>query len=175
MNRTAVVDALLTGQVAVTPVMVYFYCDYSNHKTLEVLGILENFILQLLLKVAIPEAIQSTLATAYNGIRKPYVDKLLGILSMALRLFNYGQVFFVLDGIDECGDSDRIDLLAAIRSIVKPGPTTVRFFLASRADVDLNRTFGGHICLPILIDDVTADIESLWVALSKKILHPVSL
>lgn len=141
------------------PVVVYFYCDYSNRKTLEALGIFGNFIKQLLSKTGISDEIQSKLADIYkNGTRTPDTDELLEILLLILKPLK--SVFFILDGIDECGGSDRGELVAGIQSIVKLGPPTVKLFLASRAEVDFQRAFSSFMHLPISTSDVTSDIVS---------------
>lgn len=139
--------------------MIYFYCDYSDQKTIDSSEILSSFIKQLLSRIEIPDHIQSTISAIYqSGIRKPDSDELLKLLFLALKLF--GEVFLILDGIDECRGSNRAELLAAVQSISqsKTLTTIVKFFIASRADVDLKRAFDQHITLPILINHTAADI-----------------
>lgn len=159
MGRTAVVDELFANPAYNSSAIVYFYCDYSNQKTLEASEIFGSFIKQLLLRAGISDEVQLKLASTYqDSISKPDSEDLLGILLLVLKTFD--SVFFVLDGIDECRGNDRVELLMGIRSITKSGPAVVRFFLASRADVDLERAFSNHIHLPISTNDVTTDIVS---------------
>lgn len=160
-NRTAVIDQLLatSNLLSPAPVIVYFYCDYSDRRTLEALGIFGNFIKQLLSKTGMSDEVQSKLADAYkNGTRTPDTDELLEILFLILKPLK--SVFFVLDGIDECGGSDRGELLAGIQSIAKLSPPVVKLFLASRAEVDFQRAFSSFMHLPISTSDVTPDIVS---------------
>lgn len=145
-----------------TPV-VYFYCDYSDQKTLDVSEILGNFIKQLinqlLSRMEIPDDIGLMVLTTYqHGTKHPDADELLKIIFLLLKHFD--KVIFLLDGIDECGGNDRMELLAAIQSILNSSihTTTVKFFIASRPDVDLKRAFKPYIILPISVDDTTADI-----------------
>lgn len=153
------VDALLASSVPKGPTVIYFYCDYSDKRTVEFPVIIGSFIKQLLLQIDMPDHIQSKLETTFQfGFRHPDIDELLEILLLVLKLFN--RVFIILDGIDECGSNSRVDLLAGIRLIVGSSPITVKLFLASRAEVDFKRVFGKYICLPISVENITSDIVS---------------
>jgi hypothetical protein len=158
--RTSVVDKLIADASSPgAPVVVYFYCDYSNVDSLDVNRIVENFILQLVsTKSEIPEELESILLDAYTGIRKPDFDELLDILLSTIKFF--GNIYIILDGIDECTGSNRTSVLKVVHSIMAPGPTVVKLLLASRADVDLEKAFNTCLCLQISGNDISADIET---------------
>lgn len=154
------VDKLIAGaSFPGAPVVVYFYCDYSDVDSLDIPRIVENFILQLVsTKSEIPKELESTLLDAYIGIRKPGLEELLEILSSTIKLFT--NIYIILDGIDECTGSNRADLLRVIHSIIAPSSTVVKLLIASRADVDLEKAFNNYLCLEVSGNNISADIET---------------
>lgn len=154
------VDKLIAGaSFPGAPVVVYFYCDYSDVDSLDISRIVENFILQLVsTKSEIPKELESTLLDAYIGIRKPGFEELLEILSSTIKLFD--NIYIILDGIDECTGSNRADLLRVAHSIIAPGSTVVKLLIASRADVDLEKAFNNYLCLEVSGNNISADIET---------------
>lgn len=153
------VDALLAGPAHEMRTVIYFYCDYSDQKTVEFPGILGNFIKQLLLQIDMPNDIQSKLESTYQfGLRYPDADELLEILLLVLKHFE--QVFIVLDGVNGCGRNSRVDIAAGIELIMESSPVTIKLFIASRAVEDLGQAFGKYISLPISVGNTASDIVS---------------
>ncbi|PYH65211.1 ankyrin repeat protein [Aspergillus vadensis CBS 113365] len=60
------------------------------------------------------------------------VTKLWEIFSQVIKDPAMGQTIFVLDALDECKDSELVDLTDNIKSIQNDGGTRARFFLTSR-------------------------------------------
>lgn len=154
------VDQLMAGNMPPkTSAVLYFYCDYSSADSLDASRIVENLILQLLsTKIKIPEEIEQSLFEVYEGEGAPDFDVLINTLLPLIKLF--GRVIIVLDGIDECAGSNRVDLMRFIHSIIK-SDTTINLLLSSRPDPDISEAFSNYPCLQISGNDISADIESL--------------
>jgi hypothetical protein len=72
------------------------------------------------------------------------------------------RTYVIIDGIDECSDDDREDVLEAIRTISSYPQGIIKLFVSSRADADLRSTFEGGKFeqLPLFAESIGLDISS---------------
>lgn len=110
----------------------YHYCDYSDKRSLEPANILSALTHGLLSRIEIPTKVAEDIARAFqDGGRMPDIDEVLQILSATVAEFD--SVTFVLDGLDEVGELDRLSVCGALRGLITDNANTViRLFITSR-------------------------------------------
>ncbi|RDI76391.1 hypothetical protein Vi05172_g13629 [Venturia inaequalis] len=80
--------------------MCYYYCDYSDVKSLDASTVIGTLIRQLLEKNDIPEDVEARLLSLYNGSSvAPSLHSLLDVFERTLKLFS--TCLIVIDGLDE--------------------------------------------------------------------------
>lgn len=140
------VDTLLPEINTTKTMVTYYYCDYSEKKTLDAVEIFGNLARQLLSATKITDQIERKIMSFYeDGSRTPDALEVLNILMDAVSL--HKVVYLVLDGLDECHGNDRVSLLSGIQSLANPtsGGSIVKAFVASRADVDIDKAFSATL------------------------------
>ena len=96
--------------------LIYYYCDYADHRTLQLDRILGSLLKQLFLNRQIPKQIESQLLRIYAGGTRSPAEKALGDIlcsSAALR----SNVYLIFDGIDECEKSVRQEILKIFKHL----------------------------------------------------------
>jgi len=75
------------------------------------------------------------------GLTTPNFTTLLDIFPSTIsELEKTSRTYVIIDGIDECSDDDREDVLEAIRTISSYPQGIIKLFVSSRADTDLRST-----------------------------------
>lgn len=92
-----------------------------------------------------------------NHHRNPENEELFQLLVSVVHLS--ATAYIVIDGIDECKDEDRRQLLLYLNNLIKISKRKVRIFVSSRPEVDISKSLG-DFC-PISLDPSTtrSDIE----------------
>jgi len=97
------------------------------------------------------------------GLTTPNFTTLLDIfLSTISELEKTSRTYVIIDGIDECSDDDREDVLEAIRTISSYPQGIIKLFVSSRADTNLRSTFeaGKFVQFPLSAENIGSDINS---------------
>lgn len=122
--------------------MIWFYCDYSEQKTLDPSEIAGSLIKQLLnirlLEVNIDLRLQ--LEKIYDNDRIPDLDELFDMLLRVISKFL--KVFIVIDGLDECKEKDRELLFPWLKKLRNNSPALVKLMITSRDEVDIRKAIG---------------------------------
>jgi len=167
--RTAVVDTLVANSTSMESVTIHFFCDYADQKTLCAIEIFGSLAKQLLSTFnQIPKEMEKMIRDAYgDGTLIPDASTVLDILLAAVKLFN--RVYIVLDGVDECKGEDRLEVIAAIRTMSSADPeeSALRLFVSSRADVDFERALEYSIHLQVNAKNISPDIKSFIAGIVK--------
>ena len=154
-------DALISTSKNPT---IYAFCDYKEEMSLNAGEILGSLTKQLLSgRGRIPEDIEKRILDVYQaGTITPEPVQVLEILVETARLCGE-TVSIILDGVDECKGDDRKEILSAMRSLTAlqagAGGTIFKLFIASRADVDIERALKGSTPLSLNSSNLTKDIE----------------
>jgi len=116
------IDTLVASSTSMESVTVHFFCDYADQKTLCAVEIFGSLAKQLLSAFKrIPEEMEKMIRNAYgDGTLIPDASTVLEILLAAVKLFS--RVYIVLDGVDECRGEDRLEVIAAIRTMSSADP-----------------------------------------------------
>jgi hypothetical protein len=167
--RTAMIDTLVASSTSMESVTVHFFCDYADQKTLYAVEIFGSLAKQLLSAFKrIPEEMEKMIRNAYgDDTLIPDASTVLEILLAAVKLFS--RVYIVLDGVDECRGEDRLEVIAAIRTMSSADPekSALRLFVSSRGDVDIERALEYSIHLQVNAENISPDIKSFIAGIIK--------
>lgn len=160
-SRTVVVDAIRNDHLADGSLLAWFYCDYSEPRTLEPVEIIGSLIKQLLpmhrLKTSLE--IQLHLEQIYGDGRVPDLEELLETFSIVIR--GLVKVFVVIDGLDECKEKERECLLLWLKAVPVPPTGTVKLFIASRGEVDIKKALSHCLSIEVTAESVAPDIVAV--------------
>ncbi|TVY90811.1 Ankyrin [Lachnellula willkommii] len=138
--------------------VIYFYCKSSDHmrRTFEVMA--RTLIVQILdLNPACLDYLYEKMTASSE--RHPNSARLLQEIVLDLCI-NHDLLFVCIDGLDECEPNERSLILSLIGSITKASRAdqSVRFFLTSRRENDIERSLSSAIRLNIKTHHVENDI-----------------
>ena len=166
----SIVDEI--GEQAPTSDVVYFYCKESDPSRRSFNEIARSLIGQLLAlnPVCLGYLYEKTLK---SGERIPTSNHLCKNILQSLTA-NHEKLFIGIDGLDECGESERRHVLDLIHGILNSSSTkrNVRVFLTSRKEKDIGESIGSAILLEIkphhLKQDIKYYVQVRVLELSKK-------
>ena len=139
---------------------VYFYCKYNDPTKNNVNGIARSLLAQIL---ALNPACLHYLYDKALSSGEPTLRSTKLCMQTLTKLAEYhDQLVIGIDGLDECEESEKRPTLALINSIVKATEATrnVRFFLTSRKESLIERSFRSAIGLEIRPHHVDRDIKT---------------
>lgn len=139
--------------------IVYYYCDFSEHKSLQTSNILATIIKQLLTSVVIQDKIKEKLGLVYKPFsRVAAPEEALDILLMVIEHFS--RVFIFIDGLDECMKEERSAILTAIHELRHTDRSKVHILITSQEAADIATTMEGSAHLHISAGTNSRDIAS---------------
>jgi hypothetical protein len=130
-------------QAAGSATMAYYYFDFRDVKKQDCYGLLSSLVSQLSSE---SDPCYNVLTKLYSdndrGMQKPDVDALKKCLANMLSLPGQGQIYIVVDALDECPNSPGIpsareEVLEAVKEIVNLKLPNVNLCVASRPEVDI--------------------------------------
>ena len=123
--------------------MAYYYFDFRDVKKQDCYGLLSSIVSQL---SAESDSCYNFLSKLYSdggrGMRKPDVGALKKCLVDMLSLPRQGQIYVIIDALDECPNSpgmpsSREDVLEFVEEIVNLKLPNVNLCVASRPEMDI--------------------------------------
>jgi hypothetical protein len=129
--------------------LAFFYFDFRDVGKQDVRSLLSSLVIQLCLQSSqFSDIISSLYSTHGNGTRQPSEDVLLKTLKDMLMLPGQGELYIVVDALDECPNisgfpTPREQVLRVVRELVELRRPYVNFFIASRPEVDIRDALGG--------------------------------
>lgn len=140
--------------------VTYFYCDYARPESLHASTIFASLFKQLLvhldrLKKPCPPAIQEQLVEAYkNGQKRLNEDLIVGLTTC------FVEIFFFIDGLDECEKNDVNEVLDFVRRLsTSPLGASSKIFIASRKEVDVRSSIPSCISITASGSGLSEDIR----------------
>jgi hypothetical protein len=139
--------------------MAYYYFDFRDIKKQDCYGLLSSLISQLSVE---SDSCSDVLSKLYSdnsrGMRKPDVDALKKCLADMLSLPGQGQIYIILDALDECPNfpgtpSAREDVLEFVKEIVNLKLPNVNLCVASRPEMDIRLVLEPLTTLKISLHD----------------------
>ena len=124
-------------------IMAYFYFDFRDLSKQSCHDLLRSLLFQLSThSSACCDILHRVYKTYKDGTQQPSDDTLKGCLKDMLRLLAQGQVFIVLDALDECPDSSglpshRSEVLQLVNELVDLHLRGLYICATSRPEVDI--------------------------------------
>ncbi|KAH0556319.1 hypothetical protein GP486_005756, partial [Trichoglossum hirsutum] len=139
--------------------IAYFYCDFSDSKSLETCNILGAIAKQLLDNIAIPDELEEQIYSSYRmGGRTPTDDELVAIITSISKQFS--KVFIFIDGLDECGKEEQSTILSMVHQMSRSHSPTVKILITSREEVVISESLKGLPRLQVSAENIFSDITS---------------
>lgn len=120
---STIIDGLHTNESPRRPQVVYYYCDYADQRTLQIDRIIGTLLKQFFVSGHIPEEIETQIPPGYGEGRETLgTNELMDLLCLAVKLNS--PTFVVLDGLDECENKTRqqmisfLNLLSGFKTVV---------------------------------------------------------
>jgi hypothetical protein len=141
--RSAIIQDVKGMHAAGLATMAYYYFDFRDVKKQDCYGLLSSLVSQL---SAESDSCYNVLSKLYSdngrGMRKPDIDALKKCLADMLSLPGQGQIYIIVDALDECPNfpgtpSAREDVLESVKEIVNLKLPNVNLCVASRPEMDI--------------------------------------
>ncbi|KAJ5841875.1 hypothetical protein N7534_011705 [Penicillium rubens] len=140
----------------------FFYCDKTEATRGQPQSIFQSYVRQLSTSASNPESIQTQLkeicqksqeagSTLRSGACKKQILESLNL---------YSKTTLVLDALDECGPESREELIDALRLFLRESKNTVKVFISSRPDPDIQSQLEGSISVSIQASNNQTDIQN---------------
>ena len=139
--------------------MAYYYFDFRDVKKQDCYGLLSSLVSQL---SAGSDPCYNILSKLYSdnirGTRKPDIDALKTCLADMLSLPGQGQIYMIVDALDECPNSPGIpsareEVLEFVKEIVNLKLSNVKLCVASRPEMDIRSVLEPLTALKISLHD----------------------
>ncbi|KAL6815050.1 hypothetical protein J3E69DRAFT_370534 [Trichoderma sp. SZMC 28015] len=139
----------------------YFYCSRSDPERRQTKYILRSYVSQLARVPNHPTMIEKNIYTIYLKARKEKRGlSTIECETALIELINfYSRTILVLDALDECEMDTRETLARVLRNLVDKGGGTVKVFIASRKEADIEEYLGLRKLVEISTADNKEDIE----------------
>ncbi|KAN0081738.1 hypothetical protein V8E54_003036 [Elaphomyces granulatus] len=115
----------------------YFFCDNKDENRKSAMSILRSFISQVLRQTGLFRHIENDFKQKNDFLAN--FDALWRIITSILRDSRSGNVFLLIDALDECDGESRKDLLRALKSLFKSSdiPMKLKIVLTCRREDDI--------------------------------------
>jgi len=156
--------------------MAYYYFDFRDVKKQDCYGLLSSLVSQL---SAESDSCYNVLSKLYSdnsrGMQKPDVGALKKCLTDMLSLPGQGQIYIIVDALDECPDfpgtpSAREEVLEIIERIADLKHPNVHLCVASRPEMDIRLVLEPLTSLKISLHNETGQKEDIIVYI-KSVVH----
>jgi hypothetical protein len=139
--------------------IAYYYCDFSNPKSLESFNIIGGIIRQLLEQIVIPNDLEQQIDSFYRlGARTPTDDELISILPSVFKHFS--KVFIFIDGLDECRKEEQATISSMAHKLSQSQFPVIKILITSREEAVISTSLIGLPRLRITAENVSTDIAS---------------
>lgn len=137
--------------------IAFAYCNFKEQYNPA--AFVATFIKQIARsKEDLPAELEKLFDYHNRNARKPSYTELRQLFLEVSKHFN--RVFVVLDALDEFDSRQRPDFIPFLRDIVKSTEGTIKLFITSRKEADIERSFADVPTIQIEATKVAADIES---------------
>jgi len=153
---TGIIDYIFSHRQK-SSMICYFFCDFANHRSLEIRTVISSFIKQILNVFTIPPELEGKLEDLYRGVHSPPTeDQLFQILIPAAKLPDI--TFFIVDGLDECNDHNKRRVLLHLKKLLEIRDS-IKVLVSCRNEVEISQSLGSFY--KISLDTPTcSDIEA---------------
>ncbi|KAF3316609.1 hypothetical protein TWF173_001892 [Orbilia oligospora] len=137
---TSLIEHLYTLHRNTKTSIIYFFCDFHTPETLRYRSILSNLLKQVVILNF------TTISNQAQGeLEASYLDSQFLPDTYKIEAFFYqfaqklGPLYILVDGIDECPEEERLDVIAFLKRFLAKKPRQAKFILSSRPDIEIPR------------------------------------
>ena len=147
--------------------LAYYYFDFRDVKKQDCHGLLSSIVSQLSAKSDSYDNVFPELYSDNNhGMRKPEIGALKKCLADILSLPGQGQIYVVVDGLDECPNfpgrpSARDEVLELIEELVGLELPNLHLCVASRPEIDIRTVLEPLTTFKISLHDESGQKEDI--------------
>ena len=129
--------------------LAFFYFDFRDISKQDARSLLSSLLIQLCHESdTLSDIISSSRQDHGNGTRQPSEDALMECLKEMLKLPGQGELYIVVDALDECPDfsgypTPREQVLTILQELVELRLSHVHFCFTSRPEVDIRDALDG--------------------------------
>ena len=147
--------------------MAYYYFDFRDVKKQDRYGLLSSLASQLSAELdSCYEVLFKLYSCHASGTRKPTTSMLTTCIKDMLSLPGQGQIYIILDALDECPDvsglpSAREEILELVEELVGLKLSNLHLCAASRPEIGIRKTFEPLKPLQISLHDESGQKEDI--------------
>ena len=166
-KSSAIIQDVQDMQAAGLAMMAYYYFDFRDVKKQDRYGLLSSFLSQLSAESdSYYEALSQLYIDNGGGTRKPTRSALLKCLKDMLSLPGRGEIFLIIDALDECPNfsgtpSAREEVLELIEELVDLELPNVHVCVTSRPEIDIRTVLEPLTSLKISLHDEIGQKEDI--------------
>ena len=157
--RSRVIDDLLVVSDSTQPHVVYYYCDYADPRTLQAKHLFEAIAKQLIMRGLVPAEVECQLRqSVIDEARVPGETLLQKSILSTVEAFR--GLYVILDGLDECENETRRDVITLIERLLVHNEAAVKIFVSCREDEHILRSLDVHPCIQLSETMMAIDIDA---------------
>ena len=166
-KSSAIIQDIQDMQAAGLAMMAYYYFDFRDVKKQDRYGLLSSLLSQLSAESdSYYEALSQLYIDNGGGTRKPTRSALLKCLKDMLSLPGRGEIFLIIDALDECPNfsgtpSTREEVLELIEELVDLELPNVHVCVTSRPEIDIRTVLEPLTSLKISLHDEIGQKEDI--------------
>src|SRR6266567_4093698 len=166
-TRSAIIQEVQSMDAAGLATMAYYYFDFRDAKKQDCYGLLSSIVSQL---SAESGSCYNVLSKLYSdngrGMREPDIGALKKCLADMLSLPGQGQIYIIVDALDECPNSSgtpsaREDVLEFFKQVVNLKLPNVNLCVASRPEMDIRLVLEPLTALKVSLHDEIGQKEDI--------------
>jgi hypothetical protein len=169
MTRSAIIQDIKDSDMRTTGLttMAYYYFDFRVGEKQDRCGLLFSLLFQLSAKSDSCSDILSRLYSNHaDGAGKPTTSMLTKCLKEMLSLLGQGQIYIIIDALDECPDvsgtpSAREDVLELFEELVGLKLSNLHLCVASRPEIDIRKALEPLNPLQISLHDESGQKDDI--------------
>ena len=156
--------------------MAYYYFDFRDIEKQDRYGLLSSFVSQLSIESdSCYEVLSQLYSDHASGRQKPTTNALTECMKDMLSLPGQGQIYIVVDALDECPDlsgtpSAREEVLELVEELVSLNLPNLHLCVASRPEIDIRKTLEPLKPLQISLHDECGQKEDI-IEYIKSVVH----
>ena len=138
--------------------VIYYYCDFSDPRSLERRNLSGALIRQLLEDIHISDELEQQITTSCGQHPEAIMDE--GLVSVLLRAIrHFSKVYLFIDGLDECKCEEQTAILSMLHELSRSQQPTVKILVSSRDEHTISHSLKKFHQLRIAAESNSADID----------------
>ena len=156
---STIVDELRLNETLRKPQVVYYYCDYADQRTLQIDRMIGTLLKQFFVRGHIPEEFEARVPLGYGEDGQTLgMNELMDLVCLAIKLNSV--TFVVLDGLDECENRTRQQMISFLNRLSGLETTVTKTLILCREEDQLLRSLQGTLWIRMTPSALEGDIKS---------------